>query len=77
MEKEQVLEILNELKDHRELADWMIALIDAGFMDKDTYQNTLFMITAAIKQMPNWEEKDQLQSKLFKLRNTESKIKKE
>jgi hypothetical protein len=30
----------------------MIALIEAGFMDKDTYQNMLFMIAAAIKKMP-------------------------
>jgi hypothetical protein len=31
----------------------MIALIDAGFMDKETYQNMLFMVSAAIKQMAN------------------------
>jgi hypothetical protein len=30
----------------------MIALIEAGFMDKETYQNMLFMIAAAIKKMP-------------------------
>jgi hypothetical protein len=30
----------------------MIALIDAGFMDKETYQNMLFMIASAIKKMP-------------------------
>jgi hypothetical protein len=30
----------------------MIALIEAGFMDKETYQNTLFMVSAAIKKMP-------------------------
>ena len=44
MNKQKVIKILNELKPHRELAGWMIALIEAGFMDKDTYQNTLFMI---------------------------------
>jgi hypothetical protein len=30
----------------------MVALIEAGFMDKETYQNTLFMIASAIKKMP-------------------------
>jgi hypothetical protein len=30
----------------------MIALIEAGFMDKETYQNMLFMFASAIKKMP-------------------------
>lgn len=76
MEKEKVISILKDLKNHWDLAEWMIALIEAGFMDKETYQNTLFMITTAIKQMPEWTEKTKLQSKLMKLRNAENKINK-
>ncbi len=68
MEKQAILEILQDLKPHRELAEWMIALIEAWFMDKETYQNTLFMITAAIKKMPEWKEKSMLQKKLSNLK---------
>ena len=46
----------------------MIALIEAGFMDKDTYQNTLFMISAAIKKMPDSEQKAKLQAEFKKLK---------
>lgn len=60
MNKQKILKILNELKPHRELAEWMIALIEAGFMDKDTYQNMLFMIASAIKKIPKWEKKEKL-----------------
>jgi len=75
MEKQAILEILQELKPHRELAEWMIALIEAGFMDKETYQNTLFMVSAAIKKMPEWEEKISLQEKLLKLKDNKEKAK--
>jgi len=60
MNKQKILEILKKLKPYWELAEWMIALIDAGFMDKETYQNMLFMIASAIKKMPEWEEKENL-----------------
>lgn len=60
MNKQKVLKILNELKPHRELAEWMIALINAWFMDKETYQNMLFMISSVIKKLPDWEEKEKL-----------------
>ena len=69
MEKQQVLEILRDLKSHRELSEWMIALIEAWFMDKETYQNTLFMIARAIKQMPEWKEKSDLKEKFSKIKN--------
>lgn len=69
MNKQKVLEILNDLKSHRDLAEWMIALIDAGFMDKETYQNMLFMIASAIKKMPEWEEKENLKEKLESLKD--------
>lgn len=68
MNKQKVIKILNELKPHRELAEWMIALIEAGFMDKETYQNTLFMIAAAIKKMPEWEKKDELKSEFEEIK---------
>ena len=68
MEKQAILDILNDLKPHRELAEWMIALIKAWFMDKETYQNTLYMISSAIKKMPEWEEKSMLQKKLLNLK---------
>lgn len=68
MEKQKVLEILKDLKPHRELAEWMAALIEAWFMDKDTYQNTLFMIATAIKKMPEWEDKEKLKDKLSNLK---------
>ena len=68
MNKQKVLIILNELKPHRELAEWMIALIEAGFMDKETYQNMLFMIASAIKKMPEWEEKENLKTEFSNLK---------
>lgn len=68
MDKQKILKILNNLKPHWELADWMIALIEAGFMDKETYQNMLFMIASAIKQMPEWKEKDELKSEFDELK---------
>ena len=58
MNKQKIIKILNNLKSHRDLAEWMIALIEAGFMDKETYQNMLFMIASAIKKMPEWEKKE-------------------
>ena len=73
MEKKAILEILQDLKPHRELAEWMIALIEAWFMDKETYQNTLFMISAAIKKMPEWEKKSLLQEKLSNLKEDNKK----
>jgi len=73
MNKQQVLNILNELKPHRELAEWMIALIEAGFMDKETYQNMLFMIASAIKKMPEWEEKEKLKAEFEEMKNSDLK----
>jgi len=75
MNKQKVIKILTDLKQHRELAEWMIALIEAGFMDKETYQNTLFMIAAAIKKMPEWEEKEKLKAEFeeIKQENKEEK----
>ena len=71
MNKQKVLKILNELKPHRELAEWMIALTEAGFMDKETYQNMLFMIAAAIKKMPEWEMKENLKSEFENLKKSD------
>ena len=75
MNKQKIIKILTDLKQHRELAEWMIALIEAGFMDKETYQNTLFMIAAAIKKMPEWEEKEKLKAEFeeIKQENKEEK----
>ena len=75
MNKQKVLEILGDLKPHRDLADWMIALIEAGFMDKETYQNMLFMIASAIKKMPEWEEKENLKEKLESLKESKKEQK--
>ena len=75
MDKQKVLKILNELKPHRELAEWMIALIEAGFMDKATYQNTLFMIASAIKKMPEWEEKEKLKAEFEGIKENHKKEK--
>ena len=69
MDKQKILKILNDLKPYWDLAEWMIALIEAGFMDKETYQNMLFMIASAIKKMPEWEEKENLK-KEFQERKT-------
>ena len=68
MDKQKVLKILSELKPHRELAEWMIALIEAWFMDKETYQNMLFMFASAIKKMPEWIEKEKLKSEFEELK---------
>ena len=68
MNKQKIIKILNELKSHWDLAEWMIALIDAGFMDKETYQNMLFMIASAIKKMPEWEEKEKLKAEFEEIK---------
>ena len=75
MNKQKVLKILNDLKPHRELAEWMIALIDAWFMDKETYQNMLFMIASAIKKMPDWENKEKFKNDFEELKNSDKKEK--
>jgi len=75
MNKQKVLKILNDLKPHRELAEWMIALIDAWFMDKETYQNMLFMVASAIKKMQDWENKEKLKKDFEELKNSEKKEK--
>ena len=68
MNKQKIIKILNELKPNWDLAEWMIALIDAGFMDKETYQNMLFMIASAIKKMPEWEEKEKLKAEFEEIK---------
>lgn len=73
MDKQKVIKILEDLKPYRELAEWMIALIEAGFMDKDTYQNMLFMIAAAIKKMPEWEDKEKIKKEFEELKKSEKK----
>ena len=75
MNKQKIIKILNNLKSHRDLAEWMIALIEAGFMDKETYQNMLFMIASAIKKMPEWEEKEKLKTEFDEIRKSEKKEK--
>lgn len=73
MNKQKVLKVLNDLKPHRELAEWMIALINAWFMDKETYQNMLFMIASAIKKMAEWEEKEILKKNFEELKKNNKK----
>jgi len=75
MNKQRIIKILNDLKHHRDLAEWMIALIEAGFMDKETYQNMLFMIASAIKKMPEWKEKEELKAEFEKIKNDDKKEK--
>ena len=75
MNKQKVLKILNDLKPYWDLAEWMIALIEAGFMDKDTYQNMLFMIASAIKKMPEWKDKEKIKKEFEELKKTEKKEK--
>jgi hypothetical protein len=50
-------------------------LIEAGFMDKDTYQNMLFMIASAIKKMPEWKDKEKLKKEFEELKKSEKKEK--
>ena len=75
MDKQKVIKILGDLKPYRELAEWMIALIEAGFMDKETYQNMLFMIASAIKKMPEWEDKEKIKKEFEELKKSEKKEK--
>lgn len=75
MDKQKVLKILNDLKPYRDLSEWMIALIEAGFMDKDTYQNMLFMIASAIKKMPEWKDKEKIKKEFEELKKSEKKEK--
>ena len=76
MNKQKIIKILNNLKPHRDLAEWMIALIEAGFMDKETYQNMLFMIATAIKKMPESKKKEELKAEFDKLKsNKKDKLK--
>ena len=69
MDKKKVLEILSDLKPYWELSEWMIALIEAWFMDKETYQNTYIMIATAIKKMPEWIDKDRLKKEFEEIKN--------
>ena len=71
MDKQKVLDILNDLKPYRELSEWMIALIHAGFMDKETYQNMLFMIATAIKQIDDLTDKEKIKLKFDELKKNE------
>lgn len=73
MNKQKIIKILNGLKSYRDLAEWMIALIEAGFMDKETYQNMLFMIASAIKKMPEWKEKERLKAEFEEIKKSEKK----
>ena len=75
MNKQKIIKILNNLKPHRDLVEWMVALIEAGFMDKETYQNMLFMIASAIKKMPEWIEKENLKAEFDEIRKSEKKEK--
>jgi len=75
MDKQKILKILNDLKPYWDLAEWMIALIEAGFMDKETYQNMLFMIASAIKKMPEWKEKENLKEEFEEIKKSEKKEK--
>ena len=75
MNKQKIIKILNNLKPHRDLAEWMVALIEAGFIDKETYQNMLFMIASAIKKMPEWIEKENLKAEFDEIRKSEKKEK--
>ena len=75
MDKQKILKILNDLKPYWDLAEWMIALIEAGFMDKETYQNMLFMIASAIKKMPEWKEKEKIKEEFEELKKSEKKEK--
>ena len=77
MNKQKVLKILNDLKPYWDLAEWMIALIEAGFMDKDTYQNMIFMIASALKKMPEWKDKEKIKKEFEELKKTEKKEKNE
>ena len=73
MNKQKIIKILNGLKSYRDLAEWMIALIEAGFMDKETYQNMLCMIASAIKKMPEWKEKERLKAEFEEIKKSEKK----
>ena len=73
MNKQKIIKILNNLKSHRDLAEWMIALIEAGFMDKETYQNMLFMIASAINKMPEWKEKEKLKAEFEEMKKNDKK----
>jgi len=75
MNKQKIIKILTELKPHRELAEWMIALIEAGFMDKETYHNTLFMVASAIKKISEWEEKEKLKAEFEEIKQDDKEEK--
>jgi hypothetical protein len=44
-------------------------------MDKETYQNMLFMIASAIKKMPEWQEKEELKRHFEELKKEDKKWK--
>jgi hypothetical protein len=44
-------------------------------MDKETYQNMLFMVASAIKKMSDWENKEKLKKDFEELKNSEKKEK--
>jgi hypothetical protein len=44
-------------------------------MDKETYQNMLFMIASAIKKMPEWKEKEKLKTEFEGIKKSDKKEK--
>lgn len=54
--------IIENIREERELAEWMLALLEAGFMDDETMYDIHFLIDKEIKKLPEGEKKTELEN---------------
>jgi hypothetical protein len=68
-EYELTKKIIEWLQGYWDLAEWMLALLEAWFMDEETSQNIRFLLLKEIKKIPDEEKKWELQEQYQELEN--------
>lgn len=72
-EKDLIKQIIENLQDERELAEGMLALLNAGFMDDETVHGMVFLLEKEIKGLPKGEKKSELEELLNQVMELEQK----
>jgi len=70
--KELLIQILNKLKPHRDLADGILALVESGYADEKSIDGVIHVIANSIKTLKNDEQKTILQKGLEKIQQIRS-----
>jgi peptide subunit release factor 1 (eRF1) len=70
--KELLIQILNKLKPHRDLADGILALIESSYADEKAIDGVIHVIANSIKTLKNSEQKTILQKGLEKIQQIKS-----